>query len=208
MRSRLLGPQIGKWGQLQEWAKDIDNPNNKHRHLSHLLAVHPCRQISPVTTPKLAEAARVSLNARGDGGTGWSKAWKISMWARLHDGNRAYKLLKEQIHSNFYRNLLSFHPPFQIDANFGYAAGVCEMLVQSQTGTIELLPALPDRWQTGSVTGLKARGGFVVDLSWENGKLLSAKIHSQKGAPCKVHYAGKHYELKIAKGQTQDFVPL
>lgn len=208
MRSRLLGPQIGKWGQLQEWAKDIDNPNNKHRHLSHLLAVHPCRQISPVTTPKLAEAARVSLNARGDGGTGWSKAWKISMWARLHDGNRAYKLLKEQIHSNFYRNLLSFHPPFQIDANFGYAAGVCEMLVQSQTGTIELLPALPDRWQTGSVTGLKARGGFVVDLSWENGKLLSAKIHSQKGAACKVHYAGKHYELKIAKGQTQDFVPL
>lgn len=207
MRSRLLGPQIGKWGQLQEWAKDIDDPNNKHRHLSHLLAVHPCRQISPVTTPKLAEAARVSLNARGDGGTGWSKAWKISMWARLHDGNRAYKLLKEQIHGNFYRNLLSFHPPFQIDANFGYAAGVCEMLVQSQTGTIELLPALPDRWQTGSVTGLKARGGFVVDLSWENGKLLSAKIHSQKGAPCKVHYAGKHHELKIAKGETQDFVP-
>jgi alpha-L-fucosidase 2 len=208
MRSRLLGPQIGKWGQLQEWAKDIDNPNDKHRHLSHLLAVHPCRQISPVTTPKLAEAARVSLNARGDGGTGWSKAWKISMWARLHDGNRAYKLLKEQIHGNFYRNLLSFHPPFQIDANFGYAAGVCEMLVQSQTGTIELLPALPDRWQTGSVAGLKARGGFVVDLSWENGKLISAKIHSQKGAACKVHYAGKHYELKIAKGQTQDFVPL
>ena len=207
MRSRLLGPQIGKWGQLQEWAKDIDNPNNKHRHLSHLLAVHPCRQISPVTTPKLAEAARVSLNARGDGGTGWSKAWKISMWARLHDGNRAYKMLKEQIHGNFYRNLLSFHPPFQIDANFGYAAGVCEMLVQSQTGTIELLPALPDRWQTGSVTGLKARGGFVVDLSWENGKLLSAKIHSQKGAPCKVHSAGKHYELKIAKGETRDFVP-
>ena len=207
MRSRLLGPQIGKWGQLQEWAKDIDNPNNKHRHLSHLLAVHPCRQISPVTTPKLAEEARVSLNARGDGGTGWSKAWKISMWARLHDGNRAYKLLKEQIHGNFYRNLLSFHPPFKIDANFGYAAGVCEMLVQSQTGTIELLPALPDRWQTGSVTGLKARGGFVVDLSWENGKLLSAKIHSQKGAPCKVHYAGKYHELKIAKGETQDFVP-
>ncbi|HKK18576.1 MAG TPA: glycoside hydrolase family 95 protein, partial [Opitutales bacterium] len=157
MRRRLLGPQIGSWGQLQEWAVDRDDPNDRHRHLSHLLAVHPLKQISPTTTPELAEAAKVSLNARGDGGTGWSKAWKISMWARLHDGDRAYKLLREQIHGNFFPNLLSFHPPFQIDGNFGYAAGVCEMLLQSQTGVIHLLPALPAAWPNGEVRGIKAR---------------------------------------------------
>lgn len=204
MRSRLLGPQIGRWGQLQEWAKDIDDPNNKHRHLSHLLAVHPCRQISPVTTPKLAEAARVSLNARGDGGTGWSKAWKISMWARLQDGNRAYKLLKEQIHGNFYQNLLSFHPPFQIDANFGYAAGVCEMLLQSQTGAIVLLPALPDAWPQGEVKGIKARGDFTMDIEWRDGKLAGASIHAGNNSPAKARllYRGALKELAIQPGQS------
>ena len=173
--------------------------------LSHLIAVHPGRQISGLTTPKLAEAARVSLNARGDGGTGWSKAWKISMWARLHDGNRAYKLLKEQIHGNFYDNLLSFHPPFQIDANFGYAAGVCEMLVQSQTGVVHLLPALPDAWSSGSVNGLRARGGFVVDMAWKDGKLTEAKIKSRSGRPLVVKYGDTLKEMKTTIGMTYTF---
>ena len=191
MRARLLGPQVGSWGQLQEWAVDRDDPEDQHRHLSHLLAVHPLKQISPTTTPELADAARVSLNARGDGGTGWSKAWKISMWARLHDGDRAYKLLREQIHGNFYNNLLSFHPPFQIDGNFGYAAGVCEMLLQSQNEVIHLLPALPQAWPTGEVEGLKARGGFEVDMAWQDGRLAKVRIQSLQGQPMTVQY-GKY----------------
>ncbi|MFZ9936432.1 MAG: glycoside hydrolase family 95 protein [Luteolibacter sp.] len=208
MRSRLLGPRIGRWGQLQEWAEDRDDPNNKHRHLSHLLAVHPCRQISPVTTPELAEAARVSLNARGDGGTGWSKAWKISMWARLHDGNRAYKLLKEQIHGNFYGNLLSFHPPFQIDGNFGYAAGVCEMLVQSHAGTIHLLPALPDAWPEGRVTGLRARGGFEIDMAWRDGELAEVSVRSLHGRPLSLLYRDKTLNLPTEPGAGHTFGPM
>lgn len=205
LRSRLLGPQIGKWGQLQEWDEDMDDPNNKHRHLSHLLAVYPLKQISPTKTPKLAGAAKVSLNARGDGGTGWSKAFKIGVWARLHDGNRAYKLLKEQINGNFYGNLLSFHAPFQIDANFGYAAGVCEMLMQSQTGVVQLLPALPNAWKTGSVKGIKARGGFEVDLDWKDGKLTEVKVTSLKGQPMKLQYGDQLKELKTVAGETYTF---
>lgn len=205
MRSRLLGPKIGKWGQLQEWAKDIDNPNDHHRHLSHLIAVHPGRQISPVTTPKLAEAAKVSMNARGDGATGWSKAWKINIWARLHDGNRAYKLLNEQIKGNYYPNLFGFHPPFQIDGNFGYASGVCEMLVQSHMGVIHILPSLPDAWSTGRVTGLKARGGFIVDIEWKEGKLVEAKIESLSGRPATIKYGDKTKEIKTKKGKSYKF---
>ena len=145
------------------------------------------------------------MNARGDGQSGWSKAWKISMWARLHDGNRAYKLLREQIHGNFYGNLLSFHPPFQIDGNFGYAAGICEMLVQSQTGVVHLFPALPDTWATGSVKGLKARGGFVVDLAWKDGELTEVTVKSLKGSPLSLQYKGQLRALKTTDGETYTF---
>jgi len=187
MQKRLLGPKIGRWGQLQEWRVDRDRPDDHHRHLSHMIAVHPGHQISPHTTPKLAEAAKVSMNARGDGGTGWSKAWKIAIWARLHDGDRAYKLLSEFVKKNVYPSLLGFHPPFQIDCNFGYAAGVCEMLLQSHMGFIEFLPALPKAWPEGSVRGIKARGAFVLDIEWAKGKLKRAVIRSLKGTTCRIY---------------------
>lgn len=189
MRDSLLGPQIGSWGQLQEWMVDRDKKNDKHRHLSHLIAVHPGRQISPLKTPKLTEAATVSMNARGDGATGWSKAWKINIWARLHDGNRAYKLLSEMMRLNVYDNLFDTHPPFQIDGNFGYASGVCEMLVQSHMGHIHLLPALPDTWANGHVKGIRAREGFELDVEWRDGQLSQAVIRSDKGRLCRLRSA-------------------
>ncbi len=178
MRERLLGPQIGRWGQLQEWMVDRDDPKDQHRHLSHMIAVHPGRQISPLTTPELAQAARVSMNARGDGSTGWSRAWKISIWARLHDGNRAYQILSSMLQGRILDNLFNTHPPFQIDGNFGYAAGVCEMLVQSHAGVIHLLPALPDAWSTGSVCGIRARGGLEIDLAWRDGRATQAVLRA------------------------------
>lgn len=196
MRGKLLGPQIGKWGQLQEWAEDLDNPKDDHRHLSHLIAVHPGRQISPLTTPELAAAAKVSMNARGDGSTGWSKVWKICIWARLQDGDRAYKLLGEFIKNNVYPNLWGFHPPFQIDCNFGYAAGVCEMLVQSHTGVIQLLPALPKAWPVGSVKGLRARGGVELDMEWKDGKVTSYHIRSAEPREVKVRVNGETKTVK------------
>ena len=202
IKERLLGPKIGKWGQLQEWMVDRDNPNDHHRHLSHLIAVHPGRQISPLTTPKLAEAAKVSMNARGDGGTGWSKAWKINIWARLHDGDRAYKLLSEMIRGNVYNNLFDAHPPFQIDGNFGYASGVCEMLVQSHTGQIHLLPALPKAWPKGHVKGLCAPGGFEVDMHWKDGKLTRAVLRSRLGGSCKVRCGEKVIKLDTRAGES------
>lgn len=200
MRSRLLGPRIGSWGQLQEWAEDIDDPNNDHRHIAHLVAVHPLNGISPYTTPELAEAARVSLNARGDGGTGWSKAWKISMWARLYDAERAYKLLREQINGNFFGNLLSFHPPFQIDANFCYASSVCEMLMQSHTGTIDLLPSLPKAWPDGQVRGMRARGGFELDISWSKGELTGVKVVSIHGRSLRLRYSDQLIDMETETG--------
>jgi alpha-L-fucosidase 2 len=195
MRGRLLGPRIGKWGQLQEWMVDRDDPQDRHRHLSHMIALHPGRQISPLTTPELAEAARVSMNARGDESTGWSRAWKINIWARLHDGNRAYKILHGMIGSMIHDNLFNTHPPFQIDGNFGYAGGVCELLLQSHAGQIHLLPALPDAWPDGSVKGMRARGGLEVDLTWRGGKALSAVLKATVG--------GTHV-LRAPKGQEID----
>ena len=200
LRDRLLGPKIGKWGQLQEWMTDLDDPKEEHRHLSHLIAVHPGRQISPLTTPKFAEAAKVSMNARGDGATGWSRAWKICIWARLQDGNRTHKILNGMLKSQIMPNLFDTHPPFQIDGNFGYAAGVCEMLVQSHMGFIHLLPALPDAWPTGSVKGLRARGGFEVDMAWANGKLTSVTLRSLAGKTCQVRYGGKAVDLTMQPG--------
>jgi len=200
LRSRLLGPQIGKWGQLQEWMADIDDPKEDHRHLSHLIAVHPGRQISPLTTPKLTEAAKVSMNARGDGATGWSRAWKISIWARLHDGNRSHKILNDMVKSQFMPNLFDTCPPFQIDGNFGYAAGVGEMLLQSHMGCIHLLPALPAAWPNGAVRGLRARGGFEVDMAWADGKLTSVTLRSLTGKACQMCYGGKTAELTMLPG--------
>ncbi|MBN1421676.1 MAG: glycoside hydrolase family 95 protein, partial [Planctomycetes bacterium] len=191
MRDHLLGPQIGEWGQLQEWMVDRDNPKDQHRHLSHMIAVHPGRQISPLTTPDLAQAARVSMNARGDGATGWSKAWKINIWARLHDGDRAYTLIRNLIAGGgIVNNLFDTHPPFQIDGNFGYASGVCEMLIQSHMGAIHLLPALPSAWPNGHVRGMRARGGYSIGMEWKEGRLARAVIRAEQGGTCRVRISG------------------
>jgi alpha-L-fucosidase 2 len=186
LRSKMLKPKIGRWGQLQEWEEDIDKEKDNHRHVSHLFAVYPGRQISPVETPKLAEAAIVSLKARGGGGTGWSQAWKINFWARLLDGDRAFGSFSGMFRNNIADNGFDLHRPFQIDGNFGLTSGVAEMLLQSHAGCIHVLPSLPGKWATGSARGLVARGNVVVDMEWADGKLVSATLRPRVSGPCRV----------------------
>jgi alpha-L-fucosidase 2 len=197
-RAKLFPLQVGKKGNLQEWSKDWEDEDPQHRHISHLYGLFPGNEISPLTTPKFSDAAKRTLEIRGDGGTGWSKAWKINVWARLLDGNHAYKLLRELLKltgtgstdyhnaGGTYANLFCAHPPFQIDGNFGGTSGITEMLLQSQLDAIQLLPAIPDSWAAGEVKGLVARGGYVIDMQWEQGRLRKAVIRSKNGGPCRL----------------------
>jgi alpha-L-fucosidase 2 len=228
-KAKIRPLEIGKAGQLEEWGQDWDlnDPEPTHRHVSHLFALFPGKQITVEETPELAAAVRKSLELRGDGGTGWSKAWKINLWARLHDGDHAYKLVCEQLQlatstgTNYgaggggtYANMFDAHPPFQIDGNFGVVSGVNEMLLQSQLTyvdpanpnedryIVELLPALPSAWQNGHIKGLHARGGVEIDEEWAGGKLTSATLRSPLGSSCKIRYGAKTIDLAIKAGET------
>ena len=217
MLPQIAPNKIGQHGQLQEWMEDLDDPTNKHRHVSHLWAVYPGNEINWQQTPDLMKAARQSLIYRGDDGTGWSLAWKINFWARFLDGNHAYDMVKllfrpVQIENTVYvsgggsyTNLFDAHPPFQIDGNFGAPAGMIEMLVQSQLNEIAILPALPDALPSGKISGVCARGGFELTFSWANGKLQKLEVLSKAGQDCKLHYGDNVVEIPTEKGKTYTF---
>lgn len=217
---QLLPYKIGKKGNLQEWYYDWEDEEPQHRHQTHLYGLYPGHQITPEKTPALAKAAAKTLEIRGDKTTGWSKGWRINLWARLEDGNHTYKMLRELLTyvnpdngeginygggGGTYPNFFDAHPPFQIDGNFGGAAGIVEMLLQSYDKGVYLLPALPDAWQSGSVSGICARGGFEISIKWENGKLTNANVFSKAGNVCSLHYNGNAVTFDTKGGSTYSF---
>ena len=209
-RAQLPPDRIGKAGQLQEWMEDwdMDAPERDHRHVSHLYGLFPSEQINLRRTPELAAAARRSLELRGDLSTGWAIAWRINLWARLRDAEHTHSVIKLLLDpSRTYPNMFDAHPPFQIDGNFGGANGIAEMLLQCVDGEIELLPALPRAWPAGSVSGLRARGGFEVDISWRGGELVQAQLRGTPGGAAKVRYRDKLKNVRVAKGGSASLVP-